>query len=202
MSTAASGESVLSGVQPVRGCSWGSLGVGGLAAAVQDRQRHPSPTDMGVLCSIPFSTCSWLPWGVSSAQIPGPAEGHGLLSAQPDLSPGEGMEQQAGRCWAGSSLGLGVAGHRATRAIQPHTRGQHPHSMTQGSSAVSGDRGVTPVPAGWDHHQPGCVSSLGTAHGVVVTFIAQIHPGVVSCPPLCQPGQVPKPLEGIVRSIW
>lgn len=183
MSAAASGESVLSGIHPVRGCSRGFLGVGGLAAAVclpsstGSGTQCPSPTDMGVLCSIPFSTCSWLPRGSHQPRSQGQLRDTGC--PQPDLSPGEGMEPEAGWCW--QSAGLGWDG-RATRAIQPHTREQHPHPMAQGSSAVSGDRGVTPVPAGWVHHQPGCVSFPGTAHGVVVTLLTQTHLGVGLCP--------------------
>lgn len=75
-----------------------------------------------------------------------------------------------------------MAEHGATRAIQPHRHGQQPHPMAQVSSTGSGDRGVTPVPAGWDHHQPRCVSSLGTVHVVVVTLIAQTRSGVGLCP--------------------
>lgn len=191
MSTAAGGKSALSGILSVTGCSRGSLGGWGLTAVVclpsrtGSGTRCPSPTAMGVPCSIPLSKCSWLPWGSHQPSFQGQLRGTGCSQAV--LSPREGMEPEAGRCWAGSSLGThgewaGMAEHGATRAIQPHRHGQQPHPMAQVSSTGSGDRGVTPVPAGWDHHQPRCVSSLGIVHVVVVTLIAQTRSGVGLCP--------------------
>lgn len=209
MSTATSGESVLSGVQPVRGCSRGFWGVGGLAAAVclpgrtgSDTQC-PSPMDMGVLCSIPFSTCSWLPWG--SHQLRSQGELRGTGCSQPDLSPGEGMEPEAGRCWAGSRVVLGwdgrAWGHQGHTA--PHPWAASTLDGPREQRCEWGQRGhpcpsrMGPSPARACFMPGYCSWCCGHSHCSDPSWC-----GAVSCPPLCQPGQVPKPLEGIVGSIW
>lgn len=167
--------------------------------------RCPIPTDMGVLGSIPFSTCSWLPWGSHHSCSQGQLRGTGC--SQPVLNPGKRMELGAGWCWAGISLGT----HEDRAGV---ARGDQGHPAPHGWAASTPDG---PSDQHCEQGQRGhpCHSRMGLARAMLC-FIPRCcswccgHSlcsdpsscGTVSCPHLCQPRQAPKPLEGIVGGIW